>query len=405
VFLTGGGSHIDTFDPKPDSSEIKGEFSPIGTRVTGVRFTELLPKLADRADRFAIVRSMSHNDNRHLSGTHNTLTGEPQIFRGNSNEDKELNRDDSPSYGSAVAHLSPPVDGIPGQVTLPNPLIEGNLTWPGQHAGFLGPKYDPLQVIGGSGETSFQLHGMQLPDGLSVQRVATRHKLLQALNNSEKDPDRWAEHQSFNEHQKVAYTMLTSSRLVDAMRIEDESQATRDDYGDHGMGKTLLLARRLVEAEVPVIQCNMGTVQTWDNHEGIFGKLKDRLLPQLDQSLSALLDDLQRTGLLDETLVIAVGEFGRTPRISRLRPDAAVGRDHWAWAYSALFAGAGVRGGQLIGATDRHGKYTITPPFHPNDLGATVYHSLGIDPASTVHDRQGRPLPLNRGTVMSELFS
>lgn len=405
VFLTGGGSHIDTFDPKPRSPEIKGEFGPIDTRISGVQFTEHIPKLADRADQFAIVRSMSHNDNRHLSGTHNTLTGQPQVFRGNANEDKMLNRGDSPSYGSAIAHLRLHDNGLPGQVTLPNPLVEGHLVWPGQHAGILGARFDPLQILGGKDSEDFRIRGMQLPDGLSVQRVSNRRALLQTLNENSDAADDWAASQTFNEQQQVAYTMLTSSKLAKALQINDEPQSLRDRYGNHTMGKTLLLARRLVEAEVPVVQCNMGIVQTWDNHENIFGTLKDRLLPQLDESLSALLDDLKNTGLLDQTLVVCVGEFGRTPRISQLRSDASPGRDHWAWAYSALFAGAGVQGGRVVGATDRNGKYPTTSPFHPNDLGATIYEKMGIDPALIIHDHLGRPFPLNCGKAIHELYA
>lgn len=404
VFLSGGGSHIDTFDPKPDAVDVRGEFKAIDTRIPGVQFTEHVARLADRADRLAIVRSMAHKDNRHLSGTHNTLTGSEQPFRGDANEDKILNRSDWPAYGSALAYFRPRADGIPSQVTVPKPLIEGQLVWPGQHAGILGPRYDPFQIDGDPNHEAFQVSGLNLPDGLSVERLKNRRTLLDRLGGARGELDRWAAEQQFDKQQETAYSMLTSSDFSQAFQIQQEPDEVRDRYGRHTMGQTLLLARRLVECEVPVVQCNMGRVQTWDNHTNIFPRLKNDLLPQLDQSVSALLDDLQATGLLDQTLVIVVGEFGRTPRISQLNGKGLVGRGHWAYAYTALFAGAGVQGGQVIGETDKIGAYPITSPFHPNDVGATVYECLGVDPHQTLHDKQNRPIALNRGKVMHELF-
>ena len=405
VFLTGGGSHIDTFDPKPDATDVCGEFKPIATTIPGVQFTEHVPKLAARANRFAIVRSMAHKDNRHLSGTHNTLTGAVQPFRGNANEDKELNRGDWPAYGSTLDFVRRDSDGLPSHVTIPNPLIEGNLTWPGQHAGILGPKYDPFQVDSDPNHEDFRVNGISLPDGLSVDRLRRRRSLLDQLSANNSGLENWTANRAFSEQQEVAYSMLTSSRLAEAFRIQDEPTIVRTRYGRHRMGQTLLLARRLVEREAPVVQCNMGRVQSWDNHTEIFPKLKDKLLPALDQGVSALIDDLHDSGLLEQTLVIVVGEFGRTPRISQLNGQGLVGRGHWAAAYTALFAGAGVLGGQVIGATDKIGAYPTTAPFHPNDLGATVYESLGIDPETVLVDRLGRPIQLNRGQSMHQLFS
>ena len=404
VFLTGGGSHIDTFDPKPAAVDVRGEFKAIGTRIPGIQFTEHVSQLADRADRLAIVRSMAHNDNRHLSGTHNTLTGSPQPFRGNANEDKVLNRGDWPAYGSTVAMLRQQRDGIPTHVTIPQPLIQGALVWPGQHAGFLGAKFDPFQVNSDPNEDEFHISGLQLPTGLSVERLENRHMLLEQLRGSQEGLDRWASKQDFNRYQESAYAMLTSSHFSRAFQIQKEPDSVRDRYGRNTMGQTLLLARRLVEREIPVVQCNMGTVQTWDNHSEIFPALKDRLLPQLDQALSALLDELHETGLREQTLVIVVGEFGRTPKIAQLGGKGLPGRDHWAWAYTALFFGAGVQGGQVIGATDRIGAYPVTSTFHPNDLGATVYGCLGVDPNQMVHGRGGQPRRLNQGKFMHELF-
>ena len=404
VFLTGGASHIDTFDPKPDAVDIRGEFKPIKTRVPGVQFTEHVPKLADRADRFAIVRSMAHRDNRHLSGTHNTLTGSIQTFRGNANEDKELDRRDWPSYGAAVSYLQDSETGVPSQITLPNPLIEGPLTWPGQHAGFLGAKYDPFIVKDDPNKAGFRVNGLTLKDELSFARLEDRKGLLTRLNRLNRQIDDMTTSRQLTDERNAAYDLLTSPKLGTAFDISLESAANRDRYGRNTLGQTLLLARRLVEAEVPVIQCNMGIVQSWDTHSDNFPRLKNRLLPGLDQGASALIDDLEQRNLLDETLVVIVGEFGRTPRISTLPNAKSVGRDHWAWCYTALFAGAGVHGGQVIGKSDRIGAYPVTTPFHPNDLGATIYNALGVEHTTIVHDTFGRPIRLNQGKVMDVLF-
>jgi hypothetical protein len=404
VFLTGGGSHIDMFDPKPDSPEVKGEFGVIPTAIPGVLFGELMPEMARRADQLAIVRSMSHGDNRHLSGSHNTLTGNVQTFRGDSNQDKSLNRGDYPCYGSAINYLRPRADGLPGHVTLPHPLVEGALVWPGQHAGFLGSKYDPFQLKDDPNREGFKVKGLSLIDGLTSGRLENRWNLLREPRPIEDSLGESPGGRRFASQQDAAYSMLTSSRLAQAFEVDRETPETRERFGRTRMGQTLLLARRLVEAEVPVIQCNMGIVQSWDTHVQHFPRLKDKLLPPVDQGVSALLDDLTDRGLLDQTMIIVVGEFGRTPSISPLAGQTVPGRHHWAHAYTAVFAGGGVQGGQVIGRTDDIGGHPVTVPWHPNDLGATVYSSLGIDPASEIHDRLGRPYPLNRGKVIDSLF-
>lgn len=405
VFLTGGGSHIDMFDPKPESSETKGEFSPITTSTPGMHFGELMTGLAARSNHLAVVRSMAHGDNRHLSGTHNTLTGAQQIFRGDSNQDKSLNRADWPCYGSALDYLRPSPDGLPGQVTIPNPLIEGTLVWPAQHAGFLGPKYDPFQVKGDPNSDKFRVNELSLLDGISAGRLNGRWQLLNKVTQQRKAIERAGSVRQLNEYQNAAYTMLSSGRLTNAFQIDQESAETRERYGRNSKGQTLLLARRLVEAEVPFIQCNMGIVQSWDSHVNHFPRCKSDLLPPTDRGVSALIDDLHDRGRLDETLIIMVGEFGRTPKISPLAGQTVPGRHHWAHGYTAVFAGGGVQGGNLIGSTDNIGAYPVTEPFHPNDIGATVYDSLGVDPASELRNRTDRPIRLNNGRVMDVLFS
>lgn len=404
IFLGGGGSHLDMFDPKPDASEIKGEFGTVSTTLPGIQFSDRMPHLAKMADKLAIVRSMSHKDNRHLSGTHHTLTGSIQPFRGTSNQDKSLNRADWPSYGSAMSYLNPREDRLPSQVTLPNPLIEGVLVWPGQHAGFLGPKYDPFVLKDDPNSENYKVRGLALHEGLNLERLGHRQKLLQDLDAQQRAVSEAAASQKFTMQQELAFSMLTSPTLKTALDIKAESETQRDQYGRHLYGQTLLLARRLVELEVPVIQCNMGRIQTWDTHTNHFPRLKN-MLPPLDLGVSAFLNDLEERGLLDQTMVICVGEFGRTPKISPLPGQKIPGRHHWAPAYSALFAGAGIQGGQVIGETDKIGAYPVTVPYSPDDLGATIYTALGIDPHQTVPDRLNRPRPLNEGKVMEVLYT
>lgn len=405
VFQTGGGSHIDSFDPKPDNSTIKGEFRPIATRIPGVQFTDQVPNLAARADKLAIIRSLAHGDNRHLSSTHNTLTGSPQVFRGNSNEDRELSRLDWPCYGGTLERLRPSSGGLPTQVTLPIPLIEGPLTWPGQHAGFLGPKYDPFLIHADPNLDPFKVAGVQLLDGMTTSRLTNRKELLAGLNQQERALDQLAQVRQFTDQQEAAHSMLASGKLRGVFDIQQESDRLRDKYGRCRMGQSLLLARRLVEHGVPYVQTNMGHVQSWDTHSNIFSRLKDKLLPGLDVGVSALLDDLEDRNMLDDVLVVVVGEFGRAPSITNDGAHPKPGRGHWAYCYSGVFAGGGVRGGQVIGSSDKSGGYPITTPYHPNDIGATIYQALGVDPRALIIDQQSQPRYLNKGKVPDVLYT
>ncbi|HJT31554.1 MAG TPA: DUF1501 domain-containing protein [Pirellulales bacterium] len=403
VFLTGAASHHDTFDPKPEApAEIRGEFQPIATSVPGIQVCEHLPKLAERAHRYALVRSLSHRDNNHLMSTHHVLTGhlQPGAFF-----DKVASRDDWPCYSSACDYFRPRHDGIPTGVNLPTFLLEGPLTWPGQHAGFLGAKHDPWQITGDPNKPDFRVDSLRLATGVELGRLENRQSLLAELNRQQWQMAEAAECRRLSNEQQLAFSVLTSSKLTQSFDLTREPDAVRDRYGRHSFGQSLLLARRLVQVGVPLVQANMGRVQNWDHHSNIFPTLKDRMLPPLDQAVSALLDDLTALGLLDDTLVLMLGEFGRTPKISRQRPGAAPGRDHWGPCFFGLFAGAGVQGGQVIGKSDKIGAYPLTTPYTPDDVGATVLHLLGVDPASEIRDRQGRPMQLNQGTVIEALFT
>jgi hypothetical protein len=407
VFLTGGLGHLDSFDMKPDAPEgIRGEFRPVDTQAPGVRICEHLPGLAARADKLAIVRSLSHEHTNHLNATHQLLTGRPQpgaFF------DKIASRDDYPCYAGALEYVRPRADGIPSGVMLPTFLMEGPLIWPGQHSGFLGPRYDPWMVKQDPNRDDFRVDSLALPDGFSVERLEHRRGLLDEVASQQ---DRWSSRSEqakdpFLEQRKLAYNLLLSGRVARAFDMKSEDPKTRDRYGRHTFGQSLLLARRLVQAGVPIVQVNMGRVQTWDTHSGNFRSLKDRLLPPTDQGVSALLDDLSALGLLDETLVIVAGEFGRTPRIgaSTGNNNTADGRDHWSRCFSAAFSGGGVVGGQVIGQSDRIGAYPASRPYRPADFAATVYHALGIDPQTELRDRLNRPLSLCDGQPITPLFT
>lgn len=406
VLLSGGPSQLDMLDPKPEGpAEVRGEFSAIDTTIPGVQVCEHLPKLAQQLGRWSIVRSLAHPEHNHLLATHVALTGRPTpLPRGGTDLDRVESRNDFPNLAAALDFVRPGLGGIPSGVSLPNYYIEGPLTWPGQHAGFLGPKHDPWQINRDPSAADFKVDALRLPDGMSVPRLSSRRELLDALNGGS-PLSASGRPASLGQQQEVAFSLLTSARMTQAFEIGQESDAVRDRYGRNKFGQSLLLARRLVEAGVPVVQAAMGIVQTWDTHVDNWGRLKNTLLPQLDQGLLALTDDLAAGGKLDETLVVVMGEFGRTPRISTLPGEKIAGRDHWAWAYSALFAGAGVRGGQVIGQTDAKAAYPLSQPWSPADVCTTIYDALGVPHDATVTDPLGRVHHLLNGNVMSPLYT
>lgn len=406
ILLTGGASHHDTFDLKPDAPDgIRGDFKPIDTAVPGVQICEHLPLLAARANKLALVRSMSHGENSHLPATHKTLTGYTMPLRRGSDLDNVLSRRDWPCYAAVLDRVQPRTDGIPSGVVLPNRLIEGPLTWPGQHAGFLGGSYDPWQIARDPNSPDFREETLSLPAGITLDRLGERQALLGQVNSQRSQLASQAENGAFNDQQKAAIDLLVSGKVAQAFDMHREDAATRDRYGRHLFGQSLLLARRLVQAGVPIVQANMGIVQTWDTHDNNFVKLKDRLLPALDRGVAALIDDLAALGLWDNVLVAMAGEFGRTPKIGRTAGAAIPGRDHWPQVYTAAFFGGGVQGGQVIGRSDKIGAYPITRSFTPDDLGATVFQALGLPPGSEFRDLIDRPLQVTRGEPIRPLYT
>ncbi len=397
VFLTGAPSHLDMFDLKPSApKEVRGELKPTSTKTSGIQICEHLPGLAQRTDKYAIIRSLSHRENNHLVATHHVLTGHkmPGAFF-----DKIASREDYPSYSAALDYLRPQ-SGAPTGVNLATFSTQSPLAWPVQYAAFLGGKHDPWQITRDPNSPKFRVDSLSLPQGVTVDQLQDRQSLLKSLEEQQRSMEKTASSTKLTEQQQQAFSLLTSGKLSTAFEMDREPDVIRDRYGRHTYGQSLLLARRLIEAGTRVVQVNMGRVQTWDTHSNNFKSLKDRLLPPLDRGVSALLDDLEARGRLDSTMVLMMGEFGRTPKINN-----KAGRDHWAPCFFAVFAGAGVRGGQVIGRSDKTGAYPATVPYTPDDLGATVLDVLGVDPHSEVRDMQNRPVQLNRGKVIRPLFT
>lgn len=395
VYLFGGPSQIDMWDLKPEAPErFRGEFRPIGTDVPGVALCEHLPRLAREAHRYCLLRSMQHEHPRHGWGLYYMLTGRKH---NRPDLDAPPTPDDFPGLGALVNRLAPGDEG-PAAVTLPrwNRFNDVPNDYAGERAGFLGATYDPWLVRGGPDGQSFAPEGMDLPPEVPPGRLGERRGLLEALDRR---LDRLGEAGVARDGLvRQAYALVGSQRVRRAFRLGEEPGRVRDRYGRHPFGQGLLLARRLVEAGTRLVQVNWhddgSDVKSpfWDTHRDNFNALRDKLLPPLDESLSALLGDLDGRGMLGETLVVVMGEFGRTPRIGQVVMNGATdarGRDHWPHAYTVLLAGGGVRGGSVYGATDGRAAYVTDRPVSPPDLQATVLHHLGIDPGATIADRRG----------------
>ncbi|HEX4611830.1 MAG TPA: DUF1501 domain-containing protein [Urbifossiella sp.] len=413
LFLWGGPPQHDTFDLKPDApAEIRGEFRPVHTNVPGIDICEQLPRLARLADRYALVRSLTHRSDNHEPSVYHMLTGRvpPRQF---SVPNNQRARGDFPNVGSVVSHFTP-AGGVPAAVTLPRPIGHSGTTYAGTYAGFLGPRHDPLERAPAKDTPETATHPLDpLPD-LPEARIAARSGLLAQLQRQDAALQR-AGGAGPDEYRDQALRMVANPAVRRAFDLDREPGRLRDWYGRNEYGESFLLARRLVEAGVGLVTISWmyifpgGRVSNvWDNHSGLgiygaktgYDLLRSPVcLPPLDQGLSALIEDLDDRGLLPRTLIAAAGEFGRTPKVNK---DA--GRDHWGACQSALFAGGGVRGGQVIGRSDRHGAYPTDRPVAPADFLATIYGALGIDPHAELRDREHRPYQLVDGEPIAGLM-
>lgn len=408
VFTPGGVSQLETFDPKPNApEEVRGAFGTIPTAVPGLRFGEHLPKLAKLADKFAVVRSVSHDDLDHGSACYLSLTGQ---FHSRKSSNPAVSPTDFPTLGAIVQRLRPSDTFPRSAVYLNGPVLLPEIPGPGNNGGFLGRGCDPLTVADPTEAKQFA-EGLALPTEVGLDRLDSRRDLLAKLDTKPTDA-------GYRESARAAFDLLHTKRVREAFDLDRESEKTRDAYGRHRSGQSCLLARRLVEAGVPwvtaffnhTIRGQDKSEQTdeygWDTHNDIFVSLKEHLLPRLDQTFSTMLLDMDARGLLKDTLVCCLGEFGRAPKVALEKNFAgtAPGRKHWGGCYSVLFAGAGVTGGAVIGSSDKQGAYPQADPLTPGDLFATLFHAIGVDPAGHYTDLADRPYRVATGEPIHTLF-
>ena len=377
VWLDGGPTHYETFDPKPKApSEVRGEFHPISTSVPGVQFSEHLVRLAKSAGDFAVIRSIRHNQGNHGAGNHYMMTGAPPRIPVSCGAFVSFH----PSLGSVTAHDRGQSGGLPQYFSMPRMSRSGG-------PNFLGARYAPFVVPDDPNGEGFRVRDVALPKGLAELRFGSRRELRALVDRLKRIDDKVAGDPvlALDDYYRQGYDLVTSPEAQKAFDIHSESDTVRESYGRNSFGQRALLARRLVEAGVPFVTLYEGG---WDHHSAIFPACRKRL-PGWDQTLSTLLDDLAQRGLLESTLVLVLGEFGRTPKI-----NARGGRDHWSNAMSVLMAGAGTPGGTVVGATDRAGYSAVDRVLSPENFASTVYTKLGINPDQAMYTPQGRPVHL-----------
>lgn len=426
IFLSGGLAQHDSFDPKPEAADnVRGEFKPIATRTPGIQICEHLPLLAERSNLWAIVRSLTHPSNDHSLGHHIMLTGRtpaPVGFSGNGPK-----RTDFPSIAAIAGAATPLRNNLPPAVVLPERLVHySGRVIPGQFAGQMGSHRDPWfieaspfhntsygafptykfdhQERGHKDDRVFQAPNLALPQGIDSPRFSGRTGLLASLQQQREDLDRAAQTQTFDSLRQGVISLLTDAKVKHAFDVTHADEKTQERYGKNSFGWSLLMARRLVEAGVNLVQVNLGNNESWDTHGEAFPHLKDKLLPPTDRALSALLDDLHESGMLDDTLIVMAGEFGRTPKITHLPQYYKLpGRDHWGAVQTVFFAGGGVKGGTVIGSSDRIGGYPASSPHTPEQMAATIYRSLGIPATAAWHDEADRPHHIYNGEPIAGL--
>ena len=402
LYATGGAAQQETFDPKPDAIDgRRGEFGAVESSVPGIRICEHLPMLARTAHRYAILRSVHHESSVHGVGVHYNLTGLKHAPRASG--EPQNSRRDPPSMGSVVRQVRGDQGDLPASVQLPVRIgDENNFQWAGQHGGFLGPKYDPLMLIDESWMPGTPLPSFRPSREIGSQRWKERSRLFKSLETLKADPSD-DEIRNFDRFQKQALEILLGrSNAWRAFSIDDEKPATRERYGDNKFGRSCLVARRLIEAGVGLVTVpwmHVRSSKNFDTHANHFSVMKDVLLPPLDRAFSALLEDLDDRGLLDETLGAWTGEFGRTPIINK-----NAGRDHWGNVYNTVLAGGGIRGGQVWGSSDRDGAEPVDDPVYVTDFVSTIYHALGLSSETVVYDLERRPHFVVQGKPVLQLF-
>jgi hypothetical protein len=404
LFLSGGPSHLDMWDLKPDApEEIRGTFRPIVTNVPGVEISEHMPRMAKLADKYAIIRSMCHGNGNHPAAMYWMMTGSPMTRT--APQAVTLSREDRPHPGSVLAKVLGPTKATPPFVMVPEMISPVGPPRPGQHAGFLGAGFDPYLVNSDPNLPDYSAGALTPDTEITSERLSSRRALLGAVDRTTRKLERNAEAIGRDSYYEKAFDLVSSAAAQRAFDIRAESDSTRDRYGRHTFGQSVLLARRLVEAGVRLVQVNWVRHdnakggQGYDSHRDHLEWAKTELLPPTDAAFSSIIEDLSASGLLDETIVIMMGEFGRTPRF-----NSNAGRDHWPRCFSAVVAGGGIRSGQVLGASDKIGAHPTSNPVTPDDLIATMYHCLGVDAHTLIHDLQRRPFKLAEGQPVSALL-
>ncbi len=416
VFASGGQSQLDMWDPKPLAPlDVRGAFQPISTAISGVQFCEHMPRIARLADRLTLVRSMSHEDLDHGTAAYLALTGCYHTLRSGNPDPSPA---DAPTLGAILRRSRPSGRFVHDAIHLNGPALVPKTPAPGQDGGFLGRAFEPL-VVGDVRVAAGGIPGLAANADLPTVRLEDRLSLKQSLDSFSQRLESNQRALDMNRHYQRALAMLASPQAREAFRLEAEPIALRERYGLHRSGQALLMSRRLVEAGVPFVNViwnhsNRGqdfdpkdTDQYgWDTHNDIFDALRDRLLPRFDASFSALIEDLDQRGMLDDTLVICMGEFGRAPRVAVERNFAGIspGRKHWAQVYSIVLAGAGIQRGAVVGSSDRLGGEPVGEHYGPWDVAATIFSALGIDPRQHYLDPFGRPLPISLGHPIEALY-
>ena len=404
LFLHGGHPQQETFDPKPDGPEdVRGPFRAISTTVPGTKFCELLPKIASHAGSLAIVRSMTHGNTNHVQACLPAQTGHKHSSALRSRGDFPPSDTDFPPIGAVIDHLRGSGSSLPAWVRI-GPLMRrsNGTTLHGQTPGFLGAAHSSFAVDQKLLGEDVQIEALKNPVGLDDIRLTERANLRRQFNSYTKQLEELGETKKLAPYFERAVSLLASNKTKAAFDLAQEKPELREAYGKTEFGQRCLLARRLIEAGVPMVNVSYCHTPSgsWDTHSQNAKKMKDSLAPTLDQSVAALLTDLQQRGMLDETLVVINAEFGRTPKINK-----NLGRDHWPFVYSLALAGAGVQGGAVYGKSDKSAAYPLENPRDPADMAATIYHLLGVSPATRVYDSAGRPPSLVGGSPIEELLS
>lgn len=409
LFLTGGPPQHSTWDPKPDAvPEVRGAYQPISTSVPGTQICELLPRTAQMMQHVALLRAVTTGDHAHSSSGYAMLTGQPHspMNRENANPGAP---NDWPTMSAVVQHLKQTQQGLlPGAMRLPMHIFNTDLSvWPGQDSGFLGSSADPWLFRCEPNSTEYRGPEIGVQDGMSPARLNGRRNLLSQLDRQLRQMEQQADVKRFSTQSQQALRLLGDPRTASAFDLGKESDETRTRYGRHQFGQSVLLGRRLLEAGVSMVQVNWfrgpdepPNAPCWDSHANETQRLKDTLALPFDQTYSALLQDLIDRRMLDDTLVVCMGEFGRTPTFNRLG-----GRDHWGHVFSLALAGGGIQGGVVHGESDHHAAYPKSGLVRPADLTATIFHCLGYGPDTQIHDKVNRPHPISRGRVIDEVLA